>query len=146
VKFKSLLDGGVAGETYGQGVRRRTKSIAIIWGLLLVSLLVTYGAYALSGSVWVTLVAATICGVVGSRADLGFDPPRGAAPNRSDKLVWMMLFAPALLLLGGVSIYLAMHAQRGFDVFRAALVAGLFGWAMGMTIIVLLSADSRAHA
>jgi hypothetical protein len=145
VNFKSVFEGGVPGETYGQGVRRRAKSIGIIWGLSLVSLLVTYGVYALSASIWATLGVASVCGIIGSRADLGLDPPKGAAPNESDKRIWLILFVPALLLFGGVSIYSAIHAQGGLDVFKAALTAGLFGWLLGSTSAILLSADSRAR-
>jgi flagellar basal body-associated protein FliL len=88
---------------------------------------------------------ATICGLASSRADLGFDPVKGDAPKKSDKLLWLILFAPALVLLGAVSVYTALHARDGFDVFKAGLTAGMFGWVLGLTLM-LLGAGSRVTA
>jgi hypothetical protein len=145
VNLKSLFAGGVPGESYREGVRRRAQSVAIIWGLLLVSLIATYVAFTLSASVWVTSGVATLCGLASSKADFGLDPPKGEATNKADKINWLILFVPALVLLGAVSVYSALHARDGLDVFKVALSAGLFGWTLGSTSVVLFGADSRAR-
>jgi small-conductance mechanosensitive channel len=138
--------GGLAGETYGEGVRRRIRSIGIVWALVLVSLAMTYAVFLVSRSVSATLGVAALCGVACSMTDLRFDPVRGEARKQSDKLIWLILYVPALVLLCVVSAYTGLHARDGFDVFKAALLADLFGWVLGFTILVLRGADSRAHA
>ena len=144
--LRSLFKGSLPGETYREGVRRRSRSIAIIWVLTLLSVAVTYAVYLASNSVWATLGAAVLSGVACSRTDFRIDPVRGEPPKQSDKRVWLVLFVPVLVLSGVVSIYTALHARDGFDVFKAGLTAALFGWVLGFTIFMLRSADSRAHA
>ena len=144
MNVKSLFAGGLPGETYTQGVLRRGRSVAIVFAFALASVALAYCVFALSGSIWATLGAATLCGITFTKADLRLDPVRREAPKESDKLVWLGLFVPALALLGGAAIYIALHAQGGLDVFRAALLAGMFGWVLGFTAL-FFSADSRAR-
>jgi hypothetical protein len=113
--------------------------------LVLVSLILTYCVFSLSGSVWPTLAVATLCGIASSRADLRFDPVQGEAPKQFEKRIWLILYVPALLLFGAGSIYTALHARDGFDVLKAGLSAGLFGWVLGFTIIVAFDSVSRAR-
>ena len=143
---KGFFAGGIPGETYSQGVRRRIRTGGIIWVLTLSSIALAYAVFSLSGSVWATLAMAVLSGFFSSRADVHIDPIRGDGSKRSDNRVWLMLFVPALILLAVGSVYAGVHARTGLEVFRAGLVAGLFGWVLGFTIFMLRSAHSRAHA
>jgi len=142
---KQFFAGGNPGETYGQGVRRRIKSAASIWGLALVAAIVTYAAFAIFGSIWLTLSVAAICGIAASRIDVGLNPPQGEAPGASDRRLWLLLFVPALALLAAASIDVSLHATDGLAIFGAALLAALFGWVLGLTIAMVTSVDSRAR-
>jgi small-conductance mechanosensitive channel len=144
VNLQSFFKGGVPGETYGQGVRRRVRSITIVAALLAVSVAVTNLVFQFSNSVWLAIIAAMGCGIAASRIDLIIDPINGSAPTKREKLFAVVWFAPALVLLAAASVYTAMDAKEG-SVFDATLLAGLFGWALGL-IIRLLSWPSRAHA
>lgn len=142
---KQFFAGGIPGETYGQGVRRRIKTAAIIWGIALVALIVTYAAFAMSGSIWLTLGVAAICGIGASRIDVGLDSPQGEAPGASDRRLWLLLFVPALAVLAAASIDVSLHATDGLAIFGAALLAALFGWVLGLTIVLVTLVDSRAR-
>jgi hypothetical protein len=146
VNIKWLFEGGVPDETYGQGVKRRVRSAAIVWTLGLGSLALTYGAFILTGATWPTVIVAALCGVACSRVDLQFDPVNGEAPKKADQLIWLILFVPALVLSGAVSIYSALHVRDGFDVFKAGLLAWLFGCVLGVTFFMLRREGSRARA
>jgi hypothetical protein len=95
--------------------------------------------------VWLTLIVATLCGLISVRADLILDPIRAEAPSRSEKVIWSILFVPPLLLLSGASIYTALHAHDGMDVVKAAAGAWLFACVLGFTVFMLRGLDSRAR-
>jgi hypothetical protein len=146
VNFRRFFVGGVPGETYAEGVRRRIRTAGFIWAQALVSLALTYGVFSLSDSRWATVGAATLCGIISSKAVFRLEPIRGEAPRQTDKVLWMVLFAPALILLGAAAVYTAQHAEDGFNMFKAGLAAWGFGCVVGSTAFFLFGADSRARA
>jgi hypothetical protein len=141
VNVKWLFEGGVPGETYGEGVRRRGKGILVTTMLVLVLAALIYVIFSLSGSIWLSMAAAALCGMASMRIGSPFDLPITKPSSRSDKVVWLVLFTPPLLVLAGASIYEArVHA-----VFQAACLSGLFGAVLGGTLMILLDAASRAR-
>jgi hypothetical protein len=143
---KNLFEGGVPGETYGEGVRRRVKSGSITFLIAAVVMGLTYGVYLLTDSIWATVVAAILCGLLSVKADLGVDPIKSGAPSRSDKTMWLILFIPAIVVLGISAVYAAFHAREVMDVMGVALIAYLFGCVLGFTASMIFGRLSRARA
>ena len=137
MNFKDLFAGGFQDETYSQGVRRRIRSGAIIWALGLVSLALTYGVYLFSGSAWATASSAALFGFASSLADMRIDAVRGDKPERSDKLIWLILFIPAMIGLAAASIFVLIRGSGGLSVLQAGLAAWLFGSVLGYTTRML---------
>ena len=140
MNIKWFFEGGVPGESYGEGVRRRGKGMAVRIILVLMSAALVDIVFALFGLIWLAMAAAALCGAAYVKVGTPFDVPV-TKPSRSlDKVIWLVLFTPPLLLLAGTSAYEA-HMRA---VFEAAALAGLFGAVLGGTIIVLSGGDSRA--
>jgi hypothetical protein len=142
MNLKWLFEGGVPGETYGDGVRRRGKGMAVTLILVLLSAALVSVIFSLTGSMWPSIVAAALCGFAFIRISTPFDLPVTRSSTASDKITWLVLFAPLLLVLGGASIYEA----RLHESFQAAALAGFFGAVVGGTVMVLTDADSRTGA
>jgi hypothetical protein len=143
MKLKWLFEGGIPGETYGEGVRRRSKGMLLTVVMVLLSAAIVAGIYSLSGSIWLSMVAAALCGIASMKVRTPFDLPVTESSRPSDKVAWLVLFTPALVLLAGAAIYEAVTVH---SVFQAAGLAGLFGAALGATLMVLFDADSRTRA
>ena len=136
-----LFEGGMPGETYGKGVRRRGKGMLVTMVIVLLSAALIDLVLSLSGSIWLSMAAATLCGIAFIRVGTPFDLPITEISSRAEKLLWLILFTPASLLLAGASAYEALANNA----FQAAALAGLFGAVLGGTFMVLSGADSRAR-
>jgi hypothetical protein len=133
-------------ETDSEGVRRRGRTMGIIFGLMIAGALITYSAYSVLHSVWSVVAVAMLSGMAASRLDIRLDPPSGELPERSDKLRWLLWIAPLLILLGGATIYSALHVGADADIFETGLLAGFCGWVLGFTLIIVGDGLARARA
>ena len=142
MNIKWLFEGGVPGESYGEGVGRRAKGMLLTTMMVLILGGLVGIVFSLSGSIWLSMATATLCGLASMRIGTPFEPPVTQPSRSSDKIVWLVLFTPALVLLAVGSIY---EAVRVHSVLEAAGLAGLFGAVLGGTLMVLFDADSRAR-
>ena len=140
MSLDDLLAGGMPRETYGQGVRRRSRQMLVIFAAALVSALFAYATYSVSRSEGLTVLAAGICGVISAFADARVTPAWGETANRSQKTFWLVWFAPAFAILAAILIYGLSGHRDEVDLDGMSGIA----WMLGMLTFCtysLLSAE-----
>ena len=143
MKAKQFFEGGIPGEGYLVGVRRRIRSMAIVWVFIAVFAGFTSSIYHALNSVWAAYGTAILCGIAGSLFDWRVDSFSGDDVDWTDRTIWLILFVPVIIVLTDASIHLAIGARSGFEVFQASLLAGLLGSVLGFTKIAVLGAKFR---
>ena len=146
MSVKDLFVSGIPGETYWQGVRRRIRDGLVIFAEIIASSAVTYGVYRVSGSVLLTVFVAAVSGFVSGFSDLSIIRAQNAPPTHSDKVLWVLWFAPSFALLaaglayilsGGILSKLPPSAG-GVDLMGAFFIAWTLGSLTFATCEVLL--------
>jgi hypothetical protein len=105
MNVREFFAGGLSGETYWQGVRRRIRQMLAISLALTASGAVTYAIYLASKSVLLTVSVAAVCGFVSGFSDISFIRAQSPPPSRSEKFFWIVWFAPLFVLLAGALVY-----------------------------------------
>lgn len=124
---RKFFEGGVAGESYWEGVSRRTRLMCVALFSVLASGGIAYATNRISHSIILTLGVALVCGFVSGAGYLRLIPASATPARRAEKLFWLVWFAPVFVILAAGIVYTASEQKNGADVVGAFSMAWLLG-------------------